>query len=772
MTSAEALLVNWVNELTERTDVQLTDVILIGIPGTGKSLKISIARLAAVITSGGGFVNRGLWQEDTYSGNDFVFDISNADPDFLNVYFKKGKEEFYSDVAPHLDLDNWVEMPALQGPKGNTGDKGEKGDRFLYADFTPEQLLALKGDKGDKGDRGNSLFLTTESVNNTTGSVSVSSILIPPGIPLQVGDLIVSANTTGKGNLARVTSIASGNANYEFVASIIGPQGIEGKSAYEVWLDAGNTGTITDYIESLKGDPGADAQIVGVSANTLPSGSPASVTMGGTPTLRTFEFGIPQGPQGPTGEGLKIDNSGPLSDRSLYNSEPEGFVFLARDQDPQELYQRKGAAGNWDGPFFIQGKPGRDGRDAFEFGTTKETVAEGNDQRINNGQIAFERTSKLNGGASGTFMKKASASDYDYTFSPILPPDLGIGSALVGRVPFKPTSSNSFASGGLQMSDSPVASSGVLRTSTGTVKGSNAVANDDLVALGQLLTKLEEYAKLIDLANYVQKVAGKDLSDKNFTAALEAKLLGIDMDSKADLVGGLIPAHQLPSFVDDTLEGTYINPTTFNDPSSTPYTPESGKIYVDTTSNFTYRWSGSAYIRLNEGVVLGETSSTAHRGDHGKAAYDMRHEHDNKSILDNISSEIGTAGYKNTGTSVGNVVEVQPDGKIDPSLYESGGGWKGFKEVTFPYVLNPDDDGMIVRVSSYGANTISLAEWETLPVGFSVTLLPSENFITLAATAIHGAPAGVTGTGTTTITNWPLSPKLTKISETQWTLLS
>ena len=38
--------------------------------------------------------------------------------------------------------------------KGEKGDQGEKGDAFTYADFTPEQLAALKGEKGDKGDTG------------------------------------------------------------------------------------------------------------------------------------------------------------------------------------------------------------------------------------------------------------------------------------------------------------------------------------------------------------------------------------------------------------------------------------------------------------------------------------------------------------------------------------------------------------------------------------------------------------------------------------------
>ena len=34
------------------------------------------------------------------------------------------------------------------------GPKGDKGDAFTYADFTPEQLTGLKGEKGDKGDTG------------------------------------------------------------------------------------------------------------------------------------------------------------------------------------------------------------------------------------------------------------------------------------------------------------------------------------------------------------------------------------------------------------------------------------------------------------------------------------------------------------------------------------------------------------------------------------------------------------------------------------------
>lgn len=78
--------------------------------------------------------------------------------------------------------------------------------------------------------------------------------------------------------------------------------------------------------------------------------------------------------------------------------------------------------------------------------------------------------------------------------------------------------------------------------------------------------------------------------------------------------GGKVPQSQLPSYVDDVLE--YANITSF------PVTGESGKIYVALDTNKTYRWSGSAYVEIAQGLALGETSSTAFPGDRGKAIED------------------------------------------------------------------------------------------------------------------------------------------------------
>lgn len=77
---------------------------------------------------------------------------------------------------------------------------------------------------------------------------------------------------------------------------------------------------------------------------------------------------------------------------------------------------------------------------------------------------------------------------------------------------------------------------------------------------------------------------------------------------------GKVPTAQLPSYVDDVL--TY---TAF---ANFPATGEDGKIYVDKTTNKTYRWSGSAYIEISASLALGTTASTAYYGDKGKIAYD------------------------------------------------------------------------------------------------------------------------------------------------------
>ena len=86
---------------------------------------------------------------------------------------------------------------------------------------------------------------------------------------------------------------------------------------------------------------------------------------------------------------------------------------------------------------------------------------------------------------------------------------------------------------------------------------------------------------------------------------------------------GIISSTYLPSYVDDVIDGTISDDlSTFTDVDGVAVTPEAGKIYNDTTKNKSYRWSGTTYVSLNDGVALGETENTAYRGDRGKVAYE------------------------------------------------------------------------------------------------------------------------------------------------------
>lgn len=125
---------------------------------------------------------------------------------------------------------------------------------------------------------------------------------------------------------------------------------------------------------------------------------------------------------------------------------------------------------------------------------------------------------------------------------------------------------------------------------------------------------------------------------------------------KADLVNGVIPDQQLPSYMDDVIEGTLSNSITFRDSMGIKMPAANDKIYVDTTTNKCYRWSGSTYVEIGGGgVALGETSATAHRGDHGKIAYDHSQNADVHvtAAQKNSWDSKADAGHTHTASQVG-----------------------------------------------------------------------------------------------------------------------
>ena len=110
--------------------------------------------------------------------------------------------------------------------------------------------------------------------------------------------------------------------------------------------------------------------------------------------------------------------------------------------------------------------------------------------------------------------------------------------------------------------------------------------------------------------------------------------------------GGLVPASQLPSYVDDVIEAANF--------AALPGTGATGKIYVTLADNLTYRWGGSAYVEISASLALGETSSTAYRGDRGKAAYDHSQATGNPHGLTKADLNLGNVENTALSTWAGN----------------------------------------------------------------------------------------------------------------------
>ena len=105
---------------------------------------------------------------------------------------------------------------------------------------------------------------------------------------------------------------------------------------------------------------------------------------------------------------------------------------------------------------------------------------------------------------------------------------------------------------------------------------------------------------------------------------------------------GKVPSSQLPSYVDDVLE--YATLQNF------PEYGETGKVYIAINTNITYRWSGSTYVPIGSDLALGETSSTAYRGDRGAEAY--------AHAVTNKGSAFASGFYKITTNSEGHITEA------------------------------------------------------------------------------------------------------------------
>ena len=138
---------------------------------------------------------------------------------------------------------------------------------------------------------------------------------------------------------------------------------------------------------------------------------------------------------------------------------------------------------------------------------------------------------------------------------------------------------------------------------------------------------------------------------------------------------GKIISSQLPSYVDDVIEGYYVaqNDEFYEDENHTIIIPvENGKIYVDLHENRTYRYGGTQYTEISPSIALGTTSSTAFRGDYGQAAY--THSQKTSGNPHNVSkTDVGLGNVNNTSDANKPVSTAQATAILDAKTNDVNG---------------------------------------------------------------------------------------------------
>lgn len=213
--------------------------------------------------------------------------------------------------------------------------------------------------------------------------------------------------------------------------------------------------------------------------------------------------------------------------------------------------------------------------------------------------------------------------------------------------------------------------------------------------------------------------------DTKLNAKLNTSLKG-SVNGLAELdENGKVPSSQLPSYVDDVIEGYYYSSNFYTDSAHTiKVTGETGKIYIDLSTNKTYRWSGSAFVVISETLALGETSSTAYRGDRGKIAYDhsqTAHAPSNAQANQNAFSNVLVGSINiaaNTPTDTltlvaGSNITITPDATNDKITISSTGTGSGtdtkvtqtltISDASYPLLLAPTGQTATTTTTSYFA---------------------------------------------------------------------
>ena len=193
-----------------------------------------------------------------------------------------------------------------------------------------------RGSNGSNGSDGKTPVITLGGVTTLAAgsSATVTSTTTTSGVQFSFG--IPRGSNGSNGTNGSNATIAIGNVTSGATASVVntgtstaavldfvlpkgadgsngsnGTNGLDGKSAYQIWLDAGNTGTESAFLDSLKGESAVAVSVGTTTTGT--AGTPASVSNSGTTANAVLNFTIPQGAEGMSAYKLPI-TAGSASD--------------------------------------------------------------------------------------------------------------------------------------------------------------------------------------------------------------------------------------------------------------------------------------------------------------------------------------------------------------------------------------------------------------------------------------------------------------------------
>lgn len=188
--------------------------------------------------------------------------------------------------------------------------------------------------------------------------------------------------------------------------------------------------------------------------------------------------------------------------------------------------------------------------------------------------------------------------------------------------------------GGLSINGSPITSSGTI-----TISHSNSVTAQATQAVYPIKIDAQGHVSAYGTAVSIPSTA----ADVN---AVAISAVGASSGVAPLNASGKIDSTYLPSYVDDVIEGYYYNSKFYKESThTTEITGETGKIYIDLSTDKVYRYGGTAYAEIAQGSLVSVTRDL------------------------NSGTQIGTITINGTGTSL---YAPTPPSKVSELSNDSG----------------------------------------------------------------------------------------------------